>query len=51
MGVCCEVQRCYFVVKNVMHQKGINLNHNFYVVGKQCRTENAYMGNQHNIFM
>jgi hypothetical protein len=26
-----------------MRQKGIDLNHDFYfVVGKQCRTENAY---------
>ena len=28
-----------------IHQKGIQLNHDFYVViGKQCYTENAYDG-------
>ena len=33
-----------------MRQKGIDLNHDFYVVvSKQCRTENAYTGHQHNI--
>ena len=33
---------------NVIRQKGIDLNHNFHVfVGKQCRTENAYMGHQY----
>ena len=31
-------------------QKGIDLNHDFYVVvGKQYRTENVYTGHQHNI--
>ena len=35
-----------------MRQKGIDLNHDFYVVfGKQCRTENEYSGHQHNIFI
>ena len=35
-----------------MRQKGIDLNHGFYiVVGKQCRTENAYTGHQHNVFI
>ena len=35
-----------------MRQKGIDLNHDFYVVvEKQCRTENAYTGHQHNIFI
>ena len=38
--------------KYVMCQKGIDLNHDFYVVvGKQCRTENVNTGNQHNIFI
>ena len=33
-----------------MRQKGIDFNHDFYaVIGKQCRTENAYTGHQHNI--
>ena len=36
----------------LMRQKGIDLNHDFsVVVGKQCRTENAYTGHQHNIFI
>jgi hypothetical protein len=35
-----------------MEQKGMTFDHNFYVVvGKQCRTENAYTGTQHNIFI
>ena len=35
-----------------MNQKGNTLDHDFYVaVGKQCRTENAYAGHQHNIFI
>ena len=35
-----------------MIQKGITFDHDFYVVaGKQWRTENAYAGNQHNIFI
>ena len=35
-----------------IHKKGMHLNHNFYVVvGKQCCTENAYMGHQYNIFI
>ena len=30
----------------------MTLDHEFYVVvGKQCRTENAYAGHQHNIFI
>ena len=33
-------------------QKDMTLDHDFYVVvGKQCRTENAYAGHQHNIFI
>ena len=36
---------------SLMNQKGNTLDHDFYVVvGKQCRTENAYTGHQHNIF-
>ena len=36
----------------LMYQKGTSLAHDFYiVVGKQCRTENAYAGHQHNIFI
>ena len=32
-------------------EKIMHLNHDFYVViGKQCRTENAYTGHQYNIF-
>ena len=37
-----------------MEQKGMTFNHDFYVVVgncKQCRTENAYAGHQHNIFI
>ena len=35
-----------------IRQKDIDLNHDFYViVGKQCRTENAYTGHQYNIFI
>ena len=35
-----------------MNQKGNTLDHDFYVaVGKQCRTENAYAGHQHNILI
>ena len=34
-----------------MELKGMTLDHDFYaVVGKQCRTENAYTGHQYNIF-
>ena len=38
---------------NWIRQKGIDLNHDFYIVfGKQRRrTENAYTGHQHNIFI
>ena len=36
----------------LMDQKGTTLDHDFYVVvGKQCRTESAYAGHQHNIFI
>ena len=36
----------------LMEQKGMTFDHDFYVVvGKQCRTENAYAGHQHNIFI
>ena len=36
----------------MMNQKGNTLDHDFYVVvGKQCCTENAYTGHQHNIFI
>ena len=32
----------------MIRQKGIDLNHDFYiVVGKQCCTKNAYMGHQY----
>ena len=35
-----------------IHQKGMHLNHDFYIiVGKQSRTENAYTGHQYNIFI
>ena len=35
-----------------MIQVGTTFDHDFYVVfGKQCRTENAYAGHQHNIFI
>jgi hypothetical protein len=35
-----------------MEQKGMTFDHDFYVVvGKQCRTENAYAGHQHNIWI
>ena len=37
---------------NMIRQKGIDLNHDFYVhVGKQSRTENEYTGHQYNIFI
>ena len=36
----------------MMFQKGNTLDHDFYdVVGKQCCTENAYAGHQHNILI
>ena len=36
----------------MMIQEGTTFDHDFYVVvGKQCRTENAYAGHQHNIFI
>ena len=32
-----------------MEEKGMTFDHDFYVdVGKQCCTENAYAGHQHN---
>ena len=31
--------------------EGYEFGHVFYVVGKQCRKENAYTGHQHNIFI
>ena len=35
-----------------MELKGMTFDHDFYVVvGKQCCTENAYAGHQHNIFI
>ena len=35
-----------------MEQKGMTFDHDLYViVGKQCRTENACAGHQHNIFI
>ena len=38
------------IIREKIRQKGIDLNHDFYVVvGKQYRTENAYTGHQHNI--
>ena len=37
---------------NIMRQKGIDLNQDFYVVvGKQWRTENAYTGELYDIFI
>ena len=37
---------------SLMIQEGTTFDHDFYVVvGKQCRTENAYVGHQHNIFI
>ena len=39
-------------LRTISDQKGIDLNHDFYVVvGKQYRTENAYTSHQHNIFI
>ena len=47
---------CYLVIIlsdcecSKIAQKGMDLNHNFYVVvGKQCRTENGKTGHQYNI--
>ena len=34
-----------------MDQKGTTFDHDFYVVGKQCRTENACEGHKKNIFI
>ena len=41
-------------IKNVSSSsfEGMTFDHDFYfVVGKQCRTVNAYAGHQHNIFI
>ena len=39
------------IILKTMIQEGTTFDHDFYVVvGKQCRTENAYAGHQHNIF-
>ena len=39
-------------LKILMIQKGTTFDHDFYVfVGKQCRTENVYLGHQYNIFI
>ena len=36
----------------MMEQKGMTFDHDYYVVvGKLCRTENAFVGHQHNIFI
>ena len=44
------LKKKYFVFG--MRQKGIDFNHDFYVVvGKQCRTENAYTGHKYKIFI
>ena len=41
-----------FFLFQMMELKGMTFDHDFYVVvGKQCRTENAYAGHQHNIFI
>ena len=38
--------------KHEIELKGMHLNHDIYaIVGKQCRTEKAYTGHQHNIFI
>ena len=40
------------LIDNKMDQKGTTLENDFYVVvGKQCRTESAYAGHQHNNFI
>ena len=45
-------QYCFHVLYHVIEQKGMHLNHDFYVVvSKQCRTENAYTGHQYKIFI
>ena len=39
-------------VEQLIHQKGMHLNYNIYVVvDKQCYTQNVYTGHQHNIFI
>ena len=41
----------FYLIK-LTQQKGMDLNHDFYVVvDKQCRTENAYTGHRYNIFI
>ena len=41
----CLQTFCKFTNHLMIHQKGMRLNHDFYVVvGKQCSTENAYDG-------
>ena len=52
MYYVCTVQKCSKCASNKvgMDQKGTTFDHDFYVfVVKQCRTENAYAGHQHNI--
>ena len=40
------------IQKILMEQKGMTFDNDFYVVvGKQCRTENAYAVHQNNIFI
>ena len=47
-----DLHKLIYDILNWIHQKGIDLNHDFYIVfGKQYRTENAYTGQQHNIFI
>ena len=45
--------KCIYIHWNKkMIQEGTTFDHDFYVVvDKQCRTENAYAGHQHNIFI
>ena len=49
----CFFPKLFLNSKKVrMDLKGMTLDHDFYVVvGKQWRTENAYTGHQHNIFI
>ena len=50
---CARMKKwSYMTLDDVMIQKGTTFDHDFYVVVcKQCRTENAYVGHQHNIFI
>ena len=51
MEINCKI-KVDIVPEKWIEQKGMPLNHDFYVVvGKQCRTENAQTGHQHNIFI